>query len=284
MFIVHRCIILTLINFFIQPMMIMKNKPFFLISIATAAMLLSGCNLPARQTTNPVLDINTVATSVALTLESLNTATPLPDAASPTIDPGKASTSTPKATKTLAATITPTYSAPILTFDNNVNCRQGPGTNFKVVVLIKEGQKVDVVGVQDKFWIVKVPGSTETCWLPAEFATPEGSVWTVPTIGAPDTPTEVPPFAPIWKKWNYFCSFSNTQTTLVMEMEWTDKNGNESGFRVLRDGESIAELGPDATSFSDTVTVENGQSFDYSIEVFRGTAKATSSVVNASCQ
>jgi hypothetical protein len=69
-----------------------------------------------------------------------------------------------------------------------------------------------------------------------------------------------------------------------MEMEWTDKNGNESGFRVLRDGESIAELGPDATSFSDTVTVENGQSFDYSIEVYRGTAKATSSVVNASCQ
>jgi hypothetical protein len=261
---------------------IMKKLPTFLIMLALS-VLISGCNLPLRQSTAAEIDLDAIATNVQLTIQALNTPTSMPITKTPV-----AVTNGATATKTSAplnvATITPTYSAPMLGFDNNVNCRQVPGTNFRILILIKEGQKVDIVGVQGDYWIVKVPNSSEPCWLPAEFATPEGSVWTVPTVGAPDIPTETPPFNPVWKKWNYYCTFSANGTSLTMEMEWSDKNTNEDGFRILRDGESIAELGQNFSSFTDTVALENGQSYDYSIEVYRGSTKATSSVVNASCQ
>ncbi len=261
-----------------------RMKKLHVFSFATIiAIVIAGCSLPQRSTgfANPSVD--EVATQVAMTLESLESATAiLPTPTETTI--GIQPTNTPAVTKTNEPTITPTYSSPLLTFDNNVNCRKGPGTNFPIVVLIKEGQTVEVVGATDKYWVVKAPAGTETCWLPAEFATPVGSVWTVPTISAADSPTEVPPIAPVWIKWNYFCQYTAEGSALTMEMEWADKNNNEDGYRILRNGEAVASLGADNTQYTDTVIVEPGATYRYAVEVFRGSISTKSSVIDTSCQ
>ena len=260
----------------------MKNTFNLIILAAITGTLLVGCNLPLRSSSTSAIDANVVATNVQLTIQALRqseAATPMATkpANKPTLSP------TAKVTALPSSTITPTYSAPQLTFDNNVNCRQGPGVSFPIVVLLKEGQTVDVVGAMDKYWIVTDPKSGDQCWLAAEFATPVGSVWTVPTISANTAPTETPPFVPVWKKWNYYCTYTDSGQTLTMEMEWTDKNNNETGFRVLRNGQPIADLPADSSSYTDSVVVD-GNSYSYSIEVYRANGSSTSSVIDTACQ
>ena len=260
--------------------MIMKKLPILLTLLL---FIMAGCNMPERFAQSSAPDINTVATNVALTIEALATPiTPSPVASPTTGKP--TSTAMAASTSTATTTITPTYSSPQLMFDNNVNCRKGPGTSFPIVILIKEGQTVDVVGQMEKYWIVRAPDTNEDCWLPVEFATPVGSVWTVPTVSASNAPTEVPPIAPVWMKWNYYCSWSDAGQTITMEMEWSDKNRDETGFRVLRNGETIVELPADSTAYTDTVLVEGGSTYRYAVEVYRGVNSSKSSVIDTSCQ
>lgn len=68
-----------------------------------------------------------------------------------------------------------------------------------------------------------------------------------------------------------------------MEMEWIDKSNNEEGFRVLRDGNVIAEFPADSTEYIDKVNVESGQKFEYQIQAYIGSAVASGSIVTASC-
>lgn len=244
---------------------------------------LASCSLPSRGSTSSAVSESIIATNVQLTIDAIHAAATATPAATNT-PPDSKNTPTLAVTATMKATITPTYLAPQLTFDNNVNCRQGPGTSFPIVVLLKEGQTVDVVASMEKYWVVKDPKSGNECWLPVEFATPIGSVWTVPTIAADNAPTEVPPFTPVWSKWNYNCKWGDAGQTLTMEMEWSDKNNNETGFRVLRNGETIADLPADSSSYTDNIIIEAGMTYQYAIEVYRGGNSAKSSVIDTSCQ
>lgn len=260
----------------------MKNYRYPLL-FSIFLILLSSCNLPQRPSSMEVLDQAILQTSVAETLTLIHqnaiTSTPsmLPATATQTPTPSDFSTAT------ITPTVTATFSTPSVYFDSNVNCRTGPGTNYSVVVLIKEGNSAEIIGSNGIYWIVQPADRAETCWVPAEFVTPEGSYWVVTTMTQPPSPTPVPPNAPGWKKWYYDCSYTGGSTTLNMEMEWIDKSNNEDGFRVLRDGEVIAEFPADSTTYIDHAQIGAGQTFEYQIEVFKGSAKATGSVVTASC-
>lgn len=261
------------------------NKHPSLLTTILLSVTLTACNMPARQTSTPIVDLAAAGTIAAQTLEALTTLTP--PSSTPNIIPATVTTAPtmpPAASPTAAGTITPTYAVPMLTFDDNVNCRQGPGTSFPIVLVIQNGQQMEISGGQDTYWIVKVPNSDTTCWLPKEFATPSGSTWTVPTVAAPPSPSVEPPAAPNWTKYYYSCEYASGGNTVTMEMSWSDWANDETGYRVMRNGEIVVTLPPDSTTYTDIAFLESGKTFDYYIEVFNATGKSQGSTVNASCQ
>lgn len=260
----------------------MKKNSLLLLLLASITIFTS-CSLPQRDPNLNLLDKTILETSVASTLTAIHqgkiSQTPIATFEPPTNTP----TPFDFSTLTSTPTVTPTFSLPTVYFDSNVNCRMGPGTDYGIIVLIKEGSTAEILGTNGTHWVVQPTNTSDICWVPAEFVTPEGSYWVVGTMTQPSTPTPIPPTSPGWKRWYYSCSYQNGNSILTMEMEWIDKSNNEEGFRVFRDNDMIAEVPANTISFIDVVTVESGQKFNYRIQVFSGSAKAEGSVVTASC-
>ena len=256
------------------------------------ATILAACNLPVRPASTPGIDQALAGTIVASTLEALRTktpsqsmsdlSTPLPTTPFPSTIPTFVSTLaiTPSPT----ATITPTYSVPMLNFAVNTNCREGPGTEYKVIIVLRSGQQAEAVGVQGNYCIAKNPNGEETCWVASDLASPSGSVWLLPTMTAPPLPTREPPPAPNWSKWNYECAYASGGSTMTMNLLWTDHATNETGYRVYRDGQVIASLGPDINSYIDVAFLESGKSFSYSVEVYSDAGQSSTSTISKACQ
>jgi hypothetical protein len=270
----------------------MKKLRQFLIMIIITS-LLAACNMPARPTATPIIDQALAGTIVAMTLESLLTPTAnigLPTQGTPYLQltdmnsPVPSSTPSPIVTITQTGTITPTYSAPLLRFDGNTNCREGPGTSYKVVTVLRAGQKIQPTGIQGNYWIVQNPNGKGTCWVATDYATPSGSVWTLTTMTAPVPPTGEPPTAPKWANWNDTCAAASGGLTVTMNLKWIDLATGETGFKIYRDGELIATLGPDSNSYTDVAFMANGKTMSYYIEVFKDTAQSDSATINAICQ
>lgn len=237
------------------------------ILMLAAALILSSCNMPT--TTN---DSGQVATAAALTVEAaLNNTGPL---ASPT-----AGSSTQSSSGT--AEITPTYSQPMASFEDVTNCRTGPGTSYERVTQILPAVSVKIVGFfPPNYWIVETDEGP--CWVSGEFVTPAGSYSAVPTVTAPPTPTGGSPDAPTFTEngWNYFCR-GDGQTEVTLN--WKDNSDTESGYRVIRNGEKIADLPANSTTFSEVITLSSGQSVGYQIQVFNSAGEATSNTASFAC-
>lgn len=263
--------------------------------IMTMMSLLVSCNLPARPTSNPGIDQSLAGTIVAMTLESLVTkqvsgsstptaALPAPNTPQPEFTATIPISPTVTLTTTQTTTITPTFSAPMLSFEGNTNCREGPGTDYKVVIVLKKGQKIEPVGAHGNYWVVKVPNQNTTCWVAADYATPGGSTWTLPTVTTPLPPTRTPPLAPTWSKWNYTCSYAVGGSNLLMELIWTDQAFDESGYRVYRNGEVIITLAAGVNTYTDNYVVETGKNVDYNVEAYNDAGASKSSTITVSCQ
>src|SRR5512133_1986167 len=221
-------------------------KSIRLILALTTVLALTACSLPSRSTSQPTqaLDVSLVGTIAAATLQAMATATVPP---APTLEP-----TTPP---TLTATITPTNGPVTLKFNGNTNCRKGPGENYDVLIVLKTGLEVEAIGRVDKtnYWLVKRPESAETCWASADFAQVTGNVQALPTVTAPPTSTPKPPNAPAWASWHYSCDFASGGNNITMNLAWTDRSSNETAYIVYRDGQPIATLGPDTTSYVDII-------------------------------
>ena len=64
-----------------------------------------------------------------------------------------------------------------------------------------------------------------------------------------------------------------------MNLAWTDRSNDEVGYIVYRDGQVIANLGPNSTSYTDVAAVSAGQSVSYKVEVYNDSViKALDSV------
>lgn len=239
--------------------------------------MLAACNRPSGQAPTPTINLDMVGTIAAMTLEAMTTPTPsaMPSA---TLPPTLAVTSTPK------LTITPTYSVPMLEFSGNTNCRKGPGADYAVETVIQSGRKAEAVGVLGIYWLVKDPAGKGTCWVVNDYVKPSGSVWVLPTVTAPPTPSPQPLAAPTWSNWTYSCAFASGGNDITMNLSWSDSTNAEDGYTITRDGQSIVTLGPNTTSYTDVTFVASGQSVTYTVEVFNKTGRASSSKINVACQ
>jgi uncharacterized protein YraI len=237
-------------------------------------LLLTACNLPLGEDSGDDMEKHMAATIVAMTLNAANTI--------PTNTRAPLPTPTLGVTKTPTPTITPTYSVPLLTVNEPTNCRTGPGQSYDIIFTLLAGATVEIVGryPTNNYWTVKVQGLDEPCWVWGEYSTASGSHWTVPTVNPPATASPSPPEAPSISNWEYECGFGNVTVTL----EWRDRADDESGYRIYRNGESIAELPPNSSAFTEVVESDPGESFTYLIEVVNSAGTASSSPINFSCQ
>jgi hypothetical protein len=64
---------------------------------------------------------------------------------------------------------------------------------------------------------------------------------------------------------------------------WKDNADNETGYRILRNGEMIAELPENSTQFFDRMVLPSGQSATYQIEAYNPIGVSRSTVVRLDC-
>lgn len=250
------------------------NFKKFLAGISLVFAILA-CSLPAI--TQPLSVDEQAATVIALTLQAQPTDGNISVTATATSAPINPSTST-SATK---PTITPTYSVPMLEVLEQTNCREGPGQDYKVMFTYLAKKKLEIAGRYDptNFWLVKSPESqTGTCWLWGGYVEVTGSYWVVPSVTPPGTATIAPPLAPA-PIWEFSCSGG----TMTFTMEWADKANNETGYRVYRDGELVAELPANSTSFAETVALLAGENAEYYLQVYGANGSANSPIMRLSC-
>ena len=245
------------------------HKALWLILVST--LIVSACNVP---TNNDASD-SEMATAAALTVQAVLDSeslavTPL---ASPTKDSGSPATT---------AQSTPTYTQPMASVGEVTNCRSGPGKDYERVTQIFPTDPVKIVGFfPPNFWIVSTKDGD--CWLSGEFSTPVGSFSTVPTVTAPPTPKGGAPEQPSLAKengWTFYC-YGPGQADITIS--WNDKADNETGYRILRNGELIADLAANTTFFGETIALNSGQSVEYIIRAYNTVGETDSSPVTVTC-
>ncbi len=255
--------------------------------LLTGVLLIASvlaCNLPGAAT-QPALSVNDqAATAIAGTLTAqARNASKITITA--TFSPAPQATSTVVITSTIGptATITPTYSVPMLTLREQTNCRVGPGLSYDILFAYVKGVEREIIGhyAQENYWLVKAPESvTGECWIWGEYAEISGSYWVVPELTPPPTATLSLPKAPA-VKWEYFCNYAVGQ--MDISFTWTDHASNEDGYRVVRDGETIAELPANSTAYADSFAFTAGEKIVYYIEVYNVTGVTSSAAVSITC-
>ena len=253
-----------------------KQKITFL-SIILITVL--ACNLPG---TAPTLSVDDqAATIIAATLqEGLRNVTDVPITA--TFSPIPQVTAT-VGTAGPTATITPTYSVPMLSLREQTNCRNGPGQNYDILFAYVKGVKREIIGYypQENYWLVKAPeSSTGECWLWGEYADISGSYWVVASVTPPPTPTMSLPKAPA-VKWGFNCDYAASQVEVAFT--WTDYATNETGYRLIRNDQPVMELPADTTAYKDIFTFVSGEKILYQIEVYNITGFTRSPVISVTC-
>jgi hypothetical protein len=230
------------------------------IALLVIGLFLSSCNLPAAGLADPQ-----IATAAALTVQAAVNGPNTTPLASPA-DPGTGAT--------------PTYSKPIASVGEVTNCRTGPGVNYERVTQLLPNETVDIIGFYPpNYWIVS--SRAGPCWLSGQYATPVGSFAVVPTVTAPPTPNGNAPQTVSWQKWDILCDY---QTGLAqVSLRWSDKSESESGYRVTRNGDVIAELPANSTTFLETITLLSGQSVGYGVTGFNAIGSTSSSVITLNC-
>jgi hypothetical protein len=249
------------------------------ILVLIAAML--ACNAPA--TNQPISVNDEAATVIAMTLQALTQSSgDVTFTATSAVTPVITAATTTIATKGVTATITPTYSTPMLTVLEQTNCREGPGQDYQVIFTYLAKKQLEIAGRYDptNYWLVKSPDSrTGTCWLWGEYVELSGSYWVVPTVTPPPTATIAPPQAPSIEDWHFDCSGG----AMNFSLKWADRATNETGYRIFRDGEAVVELPANSISFTESIPFEAGQEIVYYLQVFGPSGTANSSLMKLTC-
>jgi len=236
-----------------------------IISLALATgLLISSCNLPGSNAPTPQ-----IATAAALTVQAALNTVPL---ASPPTKSGSGMT----------AEATSTFSQPMASVGDVVNCRTGPGINYDRVAQILPEQPVRIIGFfPPNYWIVSTINGD--CWLSGEFTTPSGDFTAVSTVPAPPTKQGGMPKAPSFTTngWTWFCN--GTGQTDV-SLNWKDNASDEKGYRIYRNGELVIELPVDSTFFKESVLYPGGQGLLYKVEAFNEVGAVSASTNPMFCQ
>jgi hypothetical protein len=264
--------------------------------IAVFALLviaLSSCNFPSAQNSGLPIE-QQAATVVAKTLTAIASENPVPLAsptagateqppASPT-GSGEAPTIQPTVTPT-AGTGTPT--ATTLTVDSNTNCREGPGLNFVIVIVLVPGTNYQMIArtADNKYWVVTEIGKSNACWVPAEMSNAFGNVNLLP-VTTPSAPTSAAGSlqAPTGLAYQYSCAFNGINSDITVNLRWSDRSNNEAGFRVYRDGALVVELPANTTTYTDLFAGGAAVTYSYRISAWNAAGEAMGGTISFSCQ
>lgn len=258
----------------------MKTHKYALAGFISLLFLLPACTL---QGPSPEPSLNEqAATFVAMTL---NASAPTESEGTP-LATRPANTPALTATSGAKATITPTYSVPMLEVEEPTNCRSGPGQNYEVITVFQVGAKAEIVGryPENDWWLINNPFGSGTCWIWGEFAKVSGSDWTVPSVTPPPPATAGLPAPPSISNWEYFCSFGSSGPNVTFNLTWSDRATDETGYRIYRNSELVAELPPNSGSFSEVVEVASNEKITYRLEVFSSSGASSASPISFSCQ
>lgn len=261
----------------------MRAKRFIVAATLALVAAILACNLPTAP--RPLTTDEQAATAIEATfIEGRRNGADVPITATFSPIPNFIIQKTP----TLAATmtITPTYSAPMLVVHEQTNCRAGPGQDYEVIFTYLPNKKLEIVGRYEieNYWLVKSAESpTGQCWLWGEFVEVSGSYWAVSSVTPPPTATKAPPNAPSFQSWDYLCEFNGVNNTLTVQLTWTDKSNNETGFRLFRNGELVADLPADSTSYTDKFDIDSGELVGYRLDAYNSTGAESDSTNSFGC-
>ena len=261
-----------------------RKNIYFAFSLLLTSVL--ACNLPSAAPQENAPELQTAAAQTVAAALTPQTSTTVPQSiiiATPSLT--LTGTNTPNVTATITSTITPTYSVPMLIVRKQTNCRTGPGQDYEVVFTYLSGKELEIVGRYDpdNYWLVKSAESpTGVCWLWGEFVTVSGSYWIVSSVTPPPTATMPPPVAPSLR-WNYECTYNGINDDLVVDLKWADHANNETGYRVFRNGELIADLPAGSTLYTDRVAVDSGKETSYRVDAYNSTGAASDSTIPIVC-
>jgi len=208
----------------------------------------------------------------------------MPVAATPTSPIETPLAISPSPAAGLAATGTP--QATILTVDSNTNCREGPGTNYSIVITLVPGTIYQIVArsADDRYWVV-TDGRNKPCWVLAEYSNAFGNVALLPVI-TPLAATLAPGGlqAPTSLRYQFFCRFVGPGTEITVTLTWTDRSTNETGFRVYRNGVAVAQVPANTTTYTDVFTGSATVTYTYRIGAFNAAGEALGNPISFSCQ
>lgn len=169
----------------------MKKRTFLVLAAIMTLAALCSCSLfqgqqgikgsSAAETYVAQNIASTMAerTHVAGTQVALFTTTPVP-------------TEIPTITLTPSPSPYPTKETVWLDINKDSNCRLGPSNAYKLVLLLKAGVKVQVVGrdnFNDYFYVRNPDESGSACWVWAKYTTVTGDTARVPVYTAIPSPT-----------------------------------------------------------------------------------------------
>ena len=186
---------------------------------------------------------------------------------------------------TLQAAGTPSgpFEQPMLEITGNTNCRSGPGGSYALITAFTPGTKLEIVARNsaNNFWQVKLPGTDDTCWVWGQYATASGSYESLPESASGDQASggDVPA-GPSSLFFNYTCPLGNLTTNL----SWGDAADNESGYRVYRFDQLLADLPANTTAYTDVVIVTPYTALEYSVEAYNSTGSSARRTISFSCE
>ena len=248
------------------------KKPFIIFGISVFALAACNIGIKAPAPSDP---LSAASTIVAMTLKAQGLPTSSTSvAATPFASP---------AATTATATTKPT----LYINNNNTKCRGGPSLDDKVIASLNKGTTVDMIAkdTADSYWLVKYAPTGDICWVQAQDATPAGSFAGLPEVTPAATVNVSVPNRPGSPASNFYGYNCEAVTSITVTINWIDKANNESGYRVYRLGNLIADLPSNSTTYIDTTSYSPGLGLSYSVEAYNDSgASALLSTPTFTCQ
>ena len=158
-------------------------------------------------------------------------------------------------------TFASTPAPPLFTFVQNANCRKGPGTLYDVVTSLTQGTVADALARNDlsSWYRVAVPDTEVTCWVAGSTGGPSGLIDGLPV----DVALPLPGSSGALTIGQAICSPNLNYYSVPLA--WGDA-GNETGYRLYRNGSLAATLGANVTDYNDQAP--KGENLAYMLEAF----------------
>lgn len=159
------------------------------IETAAAGTIVAG-GAPGTIEAQSALLTSQVAELQSTQLALAGTQTALAPGGSPTA----ASASTAPAGTQAAQTPAPGAGGPTVSVSADTNCRQGPGTDYPIVSMLRVGATTAVQGKDASgswYYVANPGGGSGSCWLWNQFATVQGNSAALEVVNAPPPPAPV---------------------------------------------------------------------------------------------